>query len=60
MSLQELADLGVRRVSTGSLAYRAAMHAATQAAVAVRDGGPIPPSAAYDQMQARLQAYDRR
>ena len=59
VSVRRLAGWGVRRVSTGSLPYRAAMHAATQAAVAVRDGGPIPPSAGYDDMQSQLRAYDR-
>lgn len=38
-----LAELGVRRISTGSLLYRAALHAATEVAAAVRDGGAIPP-----------------
>ena len=58
-SLQELTAWGVRRVSTGSLPYRAAMYAATQAALAVRDGGLIPASVPYDEMQSRLRAYDR-
>jgi 2-methylisocitrate lyase-like PEP mutase family enzyme len=60
VSVNTLADWGVRRVSTGSLPYRAAMYAATQAAVAVRDGGPIPAATPYGQMQSRLLAYDRR
>ncbi|MEQ4304054.1 isocitrate lyase/phosphoenolpyruvate mutase family protein [Plantactinospora sp. B6F1] len=33
-----LADLGVRRISTGSLIFRAALAASAQTAVAVRDG----------------------
>ena len=37
-TLAELGDLGVRRVSTGSLPYRAALEAAVRAAAAVRDG----------------------
>ncbi|KAA5836889.1 isocitrate lyase/phosphoenolpyruvate mutase family protein [Saccharopolyspora hirsuta] len=37
----ELAALGVRRVSTGSLLYRAALHGAVTAARAVRDGSPV-------------------
>ena len=49
-----------RRVSTGSLPYRAAMFAATKAAVAVRDSQPIPESLPYSQMQTSLHAYDRR
>ena len=32
----------MRRISTGSLLFRAALHAATQVAAAVRDGGEIP------------------
>jgi hypothetical protein len=35
------------------------MHAATQAAVVVRDGGSIPPSVSYDDMQSQLRAYHR-
>jgi 2-methylisocitrate lyase-like PEP mutase family enzyme len=54
MSLGELGALGVRRVSTGSLPYRAAMHAAAEAAVAVRDGGAVPAATPYDELQARL------
>ena len=36
-----LADLGVRRVSTGSLLFRAALAAAVETAGAVRDGGAV-------------------
>lgn len=57
LSLAELADLGVRRVSTGSLPYRAAVHAATAAAIAVRDGGAPPAAASYPELQARLVRY---
>ena len=57
LSLAELAGLGVRRVSTGSLPYRAAIHAAAQTAVAVRDATEIPAAAAYPDMQARLLRY---
>ena len=57
LSLAALAELGVRRVSTGSLPYRAAIHAAAQATVAVRDGIEFPAATAYPQMQARLVAY---
>ena len=60
VSVSGLAELGVRRVSTGSLPYRAAMFAATQAAVAVRDSQPIPESLPYSQMQTSLHAYHRR
>ncbi|MFD7657118.1 isocitrate lyase/phosphoenolpyruvate mutase family protein [Actinosynnema sp. NPDC059797] len=37
--LDRLRDLGVRRVSTGSLPFRAALGAAVRTALAVRDGG---------------------
>lgn len=56
-SLAELGGLGVRRVSTGSLPYRAAIHAAARAAVAVRDGLEFPSAPAYPDMQAKLVAY---
>jgi 2-methylisocitrate lyase-like PEP mutase family enzyme len=38
MSLTDLAELGVARVSTGSLLYRVALGAALEAATALRDG----------------------
>jgi 2-methylisocitrate lyase-like PEP mutase family enzyme len=59
LSLGELAELGVRRVSTGSLPYRAAIHAAVEAAGAVRDGRTIPAARPYPDMQARLIRYER-
>jgi 2-methylisocitrate lyase-like PEP mutase family enzyme len=40
-TVRGLADLGVRRVSTGSLLFRAALGAALGAARAVRDDGPL-------------------
>ena len=58
LSLDALGALGVRRVSTGSLPYRAAIHAATEAATAVRDGRAIPASAPYAELQARLRRYE--
>jgi 2-methylisocitrate lyase-like PEP mutase family enzyme len=54
LSLQELAELGVRRVSTGSLPYRAAIDAAVDVATAVRDGRQVPSATPYPEMQARL------
>jgi 2-methylisocitrate lyase-like PEP mutase family enzyme len=57
LSLHDLAALGVRRVSTGSLPYRAAIHAAAQAALAVRDATELPAADPYLQMQARLVHY---
>jgi 2-methylisocitrate lyase-like PEP mutase family enzyme len=56
-SLADLAALGVRRVSTGSLPYRAAIHAAADVAVAVRDGLEMPSADPYPEMQARLVRY---
>ncbi len=57
-SLAELAEIGVRRVSTGSLPYRAAIAAAVQVAAAVRDGASPPAAEAYPAMQARLVEFD--
>ncbi|MGW1771109.1 isocitrate lyase/PEP mutase family protein [Streptomyces sp. NPDC002104] len=42
LGLPRLAELGVRRVSTGSLLFRASLHAAVGTALAVRDGGALP------------------
>ncbi|WP_405796739.1 isocitrate lyase/phosphoenolpyruvate mutase family protein [Streptomyces sp. NBC_01506] len=60
LSLAELADLGVRRVSTGSLPYRAALHAAARVADAVRGGGTVPEATPYAELQARLVDYATR
>jgi 2-methylisocitrate lyase-like PEP mutase family enzyme len=57
LSLAELAALGVRRVSTGSLPYRAAMHTATEVAEAVRAGRSIPDAIPYPVLQQRLVDY---
>jgi len=59
LSLAQLADLGVRRVSTGSLPYRAAIDAAVQVAQNVRTGANPPAATAYPSMQARLIEFDR-
>jgi 2-methylisocitrate lyase-like PEP mutase family enzyme len=58
--LTELALLGVRRVSTGSLPYRAAVDAAVAVAEAVRDGNPVPAATPYRDAQQRLLAYRDR
>ena len=42
LSLADLAELGVARVSTGSLLFRAAVGATVATARAVRDGEPLP------------------
>ncbi len=60
LSLAELGELGVRRVSTGSLPYRAAIDAAVAVAAAVRDGDDVPSATPYPEMQGRLVDYDRR
>lgn len=57
LSLAELGELGVRRVSTGSLPYRAAIDAAVGVAEAVRDGLAVPSATPYPEMQARLVDY---
>lgn len=60
LPLAELARLGVRRVSTGSLPYRAAIDAAVAVATSVRDNGPVPTATAYPVMQKRLTDYHAR
>jgi 2-methylisocitrate lyase-like PEP mutase family enzyme len=59
LSLAELGELGVRRVSTGSLPYRAAIDAAVEVAGAVRDGRPVPTATAYPAMQERLVRFQK-
>lgn len=54
----ELGRLGVRRISTGSLPYRAAVNAAVLAASAIRDGAPPPPAPPYAEMQERLTSFE--
>jgi 2-methylisocitrate lyase-like PEP mutase family enzyme len=49
----------VARVSTGSVPYGAALHAAAQAARALRDGQPLPPSTPYADLQSRLVDYQK-
>lgn len=53
----ELGRLGVRRISTGSLPYRAAVNAAVLTATAIRDGGTPPPAPTYAQLQERLTSF---
>lgn len=52
LTRQQLADVGVARISTGSLLYRAALAATLATAHAVRDGQPLPPAIGYDDVQA--------
>lgn len=56
-TVAELADLGVRRISTGSLPFRAALHAGVQAALAARDDGRPGPAPAYQDVQAMIAAH---
>lgn len=60
LSLDEMAGLGVRRVSTGSLPYRAAIHAAVDVAEAVRERRAVPAAVPYPELQARLVGYAER
>jgi 2-methylisocitrate lyase-like PEP mutase family enzyme len=57
LTVAELGELGVRRVSSGSLPYRAAVDAAVNVARALRDGTPLPAATSYWEMQARLVAF---
>ena len=41
-TVQQLADLGVGRISYGSLLFRVALHAAAVTALSVARGGPVP------------------
>jgi 2-methylisocitrate lyase-like PEP mutase family enzyme len=55
MTVPRLAELGVARISTGSLLYRVALGEAVKAAAAVRDGASdfdAPPYAAVDALAA--------
>lgn len=60
LSVAELGDLGVRRVSSGSLPYRAAVDAAVDVVSALRDGKQAPAATPYWEMQARLVAFSQR
>lgn len=60
LTLAEMGALGADRISLGSLPYRAALHAATEVATAVRDGRrDLPAATAYAELQARLAAFAR-
>ena len=58
LTLTELGELGVARVSTGSAPYRAGLYAAAQVARAVRNGQPLPPSTPYSELRGRLVDYE--
>jgi 2-methylisocitrate lyase-like PEP mutase family enzyme len=60
-SVRELAALGVRRISTGSLLFRAAVGAAVATAEAVRDDRPLDAGApTYADIQRRSSALRSR
>jgi 2-methylisocitrate lyase-like PEP mutase family enzyme len=59
LTLAELGELGVRRVSSGSLPYRAAVDAAVNAVNALRDGKQVPAATPYWEMQSRLAAFSQ-
>lgn len=60
LTLADLAELGVRRVSTGSLPYRAALDAAVGVATAVRDGNRPVAATPYHRMQESLIRFGAR
>lgn len=55
----QLGGMGVRRISTGSLPYRAALDAAVSVASGVRDGGLAPQATPYGAFQRLLEDYRR-
>ncbi|GAA4657548.1 isocitrate lyase/PEP mutase family protein [Arthrobacter cryoconiti] len=59
LSVAELGQLGVQRVSSGSLPYRCAVDAGVNAAIALRDGALAPTATPYAQMQLRLGTFRR-
>lgn len=56
----ELGEHGVRRISTGSLLYRAALQQGVDVARAVRDGRLAPTVISYGDVQALSEAYVSR
>lgn len=59
LTVAELGELGVRRVSSGSLPYRAAVDAAVNIVGALRDGKHVPAATSYWEMQSRLTAFSQ-
>lgn len=51
LTRQRMGELGVARISTGSLLYRAALTRAIDTALAVRDGQPYPSPISYQDVQ---------
>ncbi|HEY9499204.1 MAG TPA: isocitrate lyase/phosphoenolpyruvate mutase family protein [Terrimesophilobacter sp.] len=60
LTVAELGDLGVSRVSSGSLPYRAAVDAAVNVLSALRDGTQLPVATSYWDMQSRLTEFGQR
>ncbi len=59
LTVAELGKLGVRRVSSGSLPYRAAVDAAVNSVIALRDGTQPPAATPYWEMQSRLAEFSQ-
>ncbi|WP_038462920.1 isocitrate lyase/phosphoenolpyruvate mutase family protein [Arthrobacter sp. PAMC 25486] len=57
LAVAQLGELGVRRVSSGSLPYRRAVDAAVDAVNALRDGRQLPTATPYWDMQRQLTAF---
>lgn len=57
---QRLANLGVRRISTGSLLFRAALGAAVTAAESVRDGKRTPQTPSYRSVEALAEQWSHQ
>lgn len=57
LSVAELGDLGVHRISSGSLPYRASVDAGVNAVLSLRDGLPLPKATSYWDMQERLVSF---
>lgn len=58
LTVGELGKLGVSRVSSGSLPYRAAVDAAVTIAHSLRDNQPVPVATSYWEMQSRLITFN--
>ncbi|TDQ00872.1 2-methylisocitrate lyase-like PEP mutase family enzyme [Labedaea rhizosphaerae] len=59
-TVAELADLGVCRISTGSLPFRVALHAGVRAALAARDDASPGPAFSYPEVQAMTTRHSLR
>jgi 2-methylisocitrate lyase-like PEP mutase family enzyme len=60
LTAAELGELGVRRVSSGSLPYRAAIDKAVESVTALRDNRQTPNATSYWDVQARLVTFSKR